>query len=109
MINLNCDFNNKNDLKDVASFLKIISEENRLKILCILKKEEVCVCVILKKLNMAQNLVSHHLKILKDFELIKSRKEGQRVYYSINKKEINDYTLLLNKILKQYESKSESH
>jgi len=100
MIKLDCDFNNKSDLKDVAGFLKIISEENRLKILCILKKEEVCVCVILKKLNIAQNLVSHHLKVLKDFELIKSRKEGQRVYYSINKKEVNEYNSLLNKILK---------
>lgn len=86
-------------IEEVTHFLKIIAEENRLKILCILNKEkEVCVCSILKELNLSQNLTSHHLKVLKDFNLISSRKEGRWILYSINKKEINKYQKLLNKI-----------
>ena len=85
----------------ITHFLKLIAEENRLKILCILNKEkEVCVCSILEELNLPQNLVSHHLKVLKDFDLISSRKEGRRIHYSINRKEINKYNKLLDKILK---------
>lgn len=86
-------------IEEVTHFLKIIAEENRLKILCILNKEkEVCVCSILKELSLSQNLVSHHLKVLKDFNLISSKKEGRWILYSINKKEINKYQKLLNKI-----------
>lgn len=86
-------------IEEVTHFLKIIAEENRLKILCILNKEkEVCVCSILKELNLSQNLTSHHLKVLKDFNLISSRKEGRWILYSINKKEIDKYQKLLNKI-----------
>src|SRR5574344_1501225 len=60
-------------IEEVTHFLKIIAEENRLKILCILNKEkEACVCSILKELNLSQNLTSHHLKVLKDFNLISS-------------------------------------
>jgi len=85
----------------ITHFLKLIAEENRLKILCILNKEkEVCVCFILEELNLPQNLVSHHLKVLKDFNLISSRKEGRWILYSINKKEISKYNKLLDKILK---------
>ncbi len=91
----------KNKDYDISIFLKTISEENRLKILCILNKnEEVCVCKILDQLKIPQNLVSHHLKTLKDFNLINARKEGRWIYYSINKKEINKYIKLLDKILK---------
>jgi ArsR family transcriptional regulator len=91
----------KNKKYNISSFLKIISEENRLKILCILNKEkEICVCHILEQLQLPQNLVSHHLKTLKDFNLIQARKEGRWMYYSINKKEINKNIKLLDKILK---------
>lgn len=47
-------------------FLKTVSEENRLKILCFLKSGEKCVCEIEEFLHLPQNLVSHHLKKLKD-------------------------------------------
>jgi ArsR family transcriptional regulator len=84
----------------LVEFLKIISEENRLKILCMLKKNEQCVCDIWQDLNLAQNLTSHHLKVLKDFGLINSRKEGLKVFYTINKKEFIKYINFLNLILK---------
>lgn len=90
----------KNNLKATANFLKVISEENRLKILCVLKKQERCVCEILRFLNLHQNLVSHHLKVLKDFGLIGSRKEGTKVFYFLNQKNIKKLSSLLSHFIK---------
>ncbi|MBP6890915.1 helix-turn-helix transcriptional regulator [Candidatus Parcubacteria bacterium] len=74
-----------------------------MKILCMLRSGEKCVCDIWQFLDIPQNLTSHHLKVLKDFKLVEDRKEGLRVYYSINKKEVNKYNSLLNKFLQSYE------
>jgi len=87
------------ETKQVLEFLKIISEENRLKILRFLEKGEKCVCEIWQYLKLPQNLVSHHLKVLKDFNLISSRKEGVKIFYRINKKVVKKYLKLLNKYL----------
>lgn len=91
-----------NRLAQIAKFLKIISEENRLKILCLLGREERCVCEIWQYLDLAQNLTSHHLKVLKDFGLVSSRQEGLKVIYSLNKKVIKRYLKLLNNYLNSY-------
>ena len=84
------------ELSETVEFLKVISEENRLKILCLLRQGKKCVCEIWQYLNLPQNLVSHHLKILSDFNLLLSKKDGLKVYYSLNKKNINKYSKLLN-------------
>ena len=86
----------KNNLGQTAEFLKIIAEPNRLKILCLLQKQELCVCDIWQHLNLPQNLVSHHLKVLKDYKLVESRKESTRVIYSINFQAISKYYSLLS-------------
>jgi ArsR family transcriptional regulator len=70
----------------VVELLKVIAEENRLRILCILKDGEQCVCKIIENLGLSQSLVSHHLKILKDAELIKDNKRGLWVYYFLTEK-----------------------
>jgi len=90
------------EISQAAEFLKVIGEENRLKILCFLKKDEKCVCDIWQCLNLPQNLTSHHLKVLKDFELVSSRQEGLKVIYSINKKVVKRYSELLNNCLNFY-------
>lgn len=89
----------KSNLNRVVDFLKVISEENRLKILCILQKQEKCVCDIWQYLDLPQNLVSHHLKVLKDSGLIDSRKEGARVFYFLNKKNIERSLSLLSNFI----------
>lgn len=86
-------------LAKVVDFLKIIAEENRLKILCVLCKDEKCVCEIWQYLELPQNLTSHHLKVLKNFNLISSRKKGLNVFYRINKEVIKKYLSLLNSFL----------
>lgn len=92
--------NDHQNIPLLADFLRIISEENRLKIICFLQKNgEQCVCKIWQFLELPQNLISHHLKVLKDFDLLNSRKDGLNVYYSINKIEIEKYNGILNKIL----------
>lgn len=87
------------ELKKDIDFLKIISEHNRLKILCILREDEQCVCEIWECLKLPQNLTSHHLKVLKNFGLISSKKEGLRVYYKINKKVLEKYLKSLNRFI----------
>ena len=88
-----------NEISKVAKLLGIIAEGNRLKILCVLKKGERCVCDIWQDLGIAENLASHHLRILKEAEMIVSRKEGLKVIYSINKKGIKRLNSLLNRFL----------
>jgi len=87
------------EISQVVEFLKVIDEENRLKILWLLRKGEKCVCEIWPCLELAQNLTSHHLKILRDFGLVTTRQEGLNVIYSINKKVIKENSKLLNKYL----------
>jgi len=87
------------DLRESADFLKAISEENRLKILCILKKQEMCVCEIWEHLKLPQNLTSHHLKVLKDFGLISSRRDGLKIFYKLNQSVVKNNIKLLNKFI----------
>jgi len=89
----------KKQLSEMANFLKVISEKNRLKILRILQKNDFCVCEIWENLNLSQNLVSHHLKVLKDFGLVDSKKEGTRVTYSLNSKNTEKYIKLLSRYI----------
>jgi len=74
------------EIAKTAAVLKLLAEESRLKILCILKKGEHCACEIIKQLGLPQNLVSHHLNKLKEAELIQGRKEGTWIHYSLTEK-----------------------
>lgn len=83
-------------LEQTTEFLKIIAEPNRLKILCALQKQTMCVCEIWQQLNLPQNLTSHHLKVLKDFQLITCQREKNKIIYSANFKTIDKYYSLLS-------------
>jgi ArsR family transcriptional regulator len=86
-------------VENLVKVLKKISEPNRLKILCILKDGEKCVCDIWQCLKLPQNLVSHHLKVLKDLNLISSKKVGLKVFYKLNQKVVKKYLKELEKII----------
>lgn len=73
-------------MKQIVSLLKVIADENRLKILCLLQKGNLCVCEIFEKLDLAQNLTSHHLGVLKKNNLVEDNKKGRRVHYSLTDK-----------------------
>lgn len=87
------------ELRLAVEFLKLMSEENRLKIVCLLAQGELCVCDIWSALSIPQNLASHHLKALKEFGIIESRKEGLKVFYSINNDSLNSSKKLFNEFL----------
>lgn len=88
------------EIMELKEFLKIVSDTNRLRILCLLTKRELCVCEIFGALKLPQNLVSHHLAKLKKLSLVEERREGTFIIYSINRKSLKQYKALFNKIIK---------
>lgn len=83
-----------NQVSDLSALLKIVSEKSRLKLLCVLKQGELCVCEIMEHVDMSQSLVSHHLKDLKDIGLVNDEKRGLYVFYSLTPKGKNIIKLL---------------
>lgn len=83
-----CVFNNLKlrEVGDLSNLLKLVSDNSRLQILCILQNGEHCVCELMEHTKLSQSLISHHLKDLKDAELISDRKESKWVYYSLTLK-----------------------
>ena len=70
-------------LYGLAELFKIFGDSTRIKILYVLFEAEMCVCDIAQLLNMNQSAISHQLKILKQNRLVKSRREGKAVFYSL--------------------------
>jgi ArsR family transcriptional regulator len=70
-------------VSNLLSLLKIVSENSRLQILCILQTGEHCVCELMEASNLSQSLISHHLKDLKNANLVSDKKEGKWVHYSL--------------------------
>lgn len=74
----------KKILYDVAELFKAFADTTRIKIISVLKEEELCVGAISELLNMSQSAISHQLKALKNAKIIKSKKLGKWVYYSLD-------------------------
>ena len=70
-------------LYDLAELFKIFGDSTRIRILFALFEAEVCVCDIAEELGMTQSAISHQLRILKGAKLIKSRRDGKQVFYSL--------------------------
>lgn len=71
------------ELYDLAELFKTFGDSTRIRILFVLFEAEVCVCDLAQALNMTQSAVSHQLKILKQNRLVKSRREGKSIFYSL--------------------------
>ncbi len=71
-------------LLDLADLFKVFGDSTRVKILCALFESEMCVCDIAALLGMSKSAISHQLRILKESNLIKNRRDGKVVYYSLN-------------------------
>ena len=70
-------------LKELAEFYKVFGDATRIRILCVLLEAEVCVCDLAELLDMTQSAISHQLRVLKQMKLVKNRREGKTVYYSL--------------------------
>lgn len=71
------------ELQDLADFFKIFGDETRLKILNALRCSEMCVLDIAGLLGMSQSAISHQLRLLKQMDLVKNRREGKTIFYSL--------------------------
>ena len=71
-------------LYDLADLFKVFSDTTRIKILYVLFESELCVCDIARLLNLTQSAVSHQLRILKASNLVRFRREGKTVFYSLD-------------------------
>lgn len=71
------------ELYDLAELFKVFGDSTRIRILFVLFEAEVCVCDLAEALHMTQSAISHQLRILKQSKLVKSRREGKSIFYSL--------------------------
>ena len=83
--------------KNTAFIFKALSDENRIRILKLLRDGEKCACKLLEELNISQPTLSHHMKILCDAGIVSGRKEGKWTHYSI----CRDGVLRIRGLMKQ--------
>lgn len=75
---------NSNKIEELANVFKIFGDSTRIRILYSIYENEFCVYDIANNINMTQSAVSHQLSILKNARLVKSRKDGKTVFYSLD-------------------------
>lgn len=71
-------------LLDLAEFFKVFGDSTRIKILYVLSQSEMCVCDIATLLQMGQSAISHQLRVLKQMRLVKFRRDGKTIFYSLS-------------------------
>ena len=74
----------EDELYDLADLFKTFGDSTRIRILYALFETELCVCDIVEALGMSQSAISHQLRILKQAKLVKYRREGKMIYYSLD-------------------------
>lgn len=74
----------EDELMDVADLFKVFSDSTRVKIISALIKSEMCVCDIAVLLGMSKSAISHQLRTLRQTRIVKNRKDGKVVYYSLD-------------------------
>ena len=73
----------EDELLDLAELFKVFGDTTRMKILYVLFEAEMCVCDIAELLGISQSAISHQLRIIKQAKLIKNRRDGKTIYYSL--------------------------
>ena len=77
------DMPDEESLYDLAELFKVFGDTTRIRILYVLFEAEMCVCDIAQILNMTQSAISHQLRVLKQARLVRNRREGKQIYYSL--------------------------
>ena len=73
----------ENLLRELADFYKVFGDTTRIRILCVLLESEMCVCDLAEVTGASQSAISHQLRVLKQMKLVKNRREGKTVFYSL--------------------------
>ncbi len=71
------------EIDQLVSLFRVLAEPNRLRILYLLMQRELCVCELLPEMGISQPLLSHHLSVLAESGLVQSRRQAQRIFYSV--------------------------
>jgi len=71
-------------VRELSELFKVVADPTRIRILYALKERELCVCELSESLSMSSSAISHQLRILRAQKLVKYRKEGRSVYYSLD-------------------------
>jgi ArsR family transcriptional regulator len=87
------------ELEKAAQILKLLSDNNRLSMMKLLQHHECCVCELVEIYEISQPAISQHLRKLRDAKLVKERRKGQWIFYSINKE--SEHYVFLSVILEQ--------
>ena len=77
-------------LAEVSALFKIMGDSTRCNILSALSQNEMCVCALAVLLNMTKSAISHQLRILREANLVRSRREGKNVFYSLDDDHVKD-------------------
>lgn len=75
---------------DLAQLFKVLGDHTRIRILNALYRSELCVCDLTSILGMNQSAVSHQLRVLRDAKIVRSRKQGKNVLYTLDDSHISD-------------------
>jgi ArsR family transcriptional regulator len=78
------------ELYDLSDFFKVLGDSTRAKIMWALDENEMCVCDLAVLLNMTKSAISHQLKSLKQANLVKFKKEGKNVFYSLSDEHVKE-------------------
>ncbi len=85
----------------MARIFKALSNPKRVKIFDLLTEGEMCACVLLKHFHISQPTLSHDMKVLMDVDIVKSRREGQRILYSLNMDKLRRMEFTIEKMMKE--------
>ncbi|MBM7560226.1 ArsR/SmtB family transcription factor [Marinitoga litoralis] len=95
------EFINRSLILDAVEMYKIFADETRLKILLALLKNELCVSKIVDIVGISQSAVSHQLRLLKQMNIVKYRKQGKNVFYSLKDRHIEEIINMVFEHLKE--------
>lgn len=79
---------NNEEIESLSNMFKLFADNTRLRIICSILNTELCVCDLCELLELNQSTVSHQLQILRNAKLVKYRREGKQIYYSLQDEHI---------------------
>lgn len=89
---------------EVSELFRVFGDSTRSRIICALNLEEMCVCDLSALLNMTQSAISHQLRVLKAARIVKSRKQGRVVYYSLDDNHIGQiFAMAFDHVMEEME------
>lgn len=94
--------NGEHTPEQVVAFLKALADPNRLRIFALLMQGDSCNCELNEKLGLPPNLLSHHLRVLRQAGLVRSRRDavdGRWIYYAVNKKAVTRWHIWFSQFL----------